>query len=146
VKIEDSPFLPKEQFERVEIPVEAFGLSHMLNGKAPIETLKLSMERMAGYWCAVFRADLPTVTLATQRWPADWREAVKERWAPAWALKRWPVRYNTLSLGEVVDKQIPRGFGPTFTFVKMNDSLLSLTRDRQRTDIPPGDRPPPAGP
>jgi hypothetical protein len=28
------------------------------------------------------------------QWPADWREAFKERWFPAWALKRWPVRYH----------------------------------------------------
>ena len=26
------------------------------------------------------------------RWPADWREAFKQRWFPEWALKRWPVR------------------------------------------------------
>ena len=28
-----------------------------------------------------------------ERWPTDWLEAFKERWAPRWALKRWPVRY-----------------------------------------------------
>ena len=26
--------------------------------------------------------------------PSDWWEAVKERWFPAWALKRWPVCYR----------------------------------------------------
>ena len=27
-------------------------------------------------------------------YPADWWEAVKLRWFPAWALRRWPVRYT----------------------------------------------------
>jgi len=25
-------------------------------------------------------------------WPADWRQWLKERWAPAWVKRRWPVR------------------------------------------------------
>ena len=25
------------------------------------------------------------------RYPADWWQAVKQRWFPAWALRRWPV-------------------------------------------------------
>lgn len=33
-----------------------------------------------------------------ESWPADWWEAVKERWFPTWALHRWPVRYRHLSL------------------------------------------------
>ena len=28
------------------------------------------------------------------RWPADWWQAVRERWAPKWWLKRHPVRYH----------------------------------------------------
>ena len=31
----------------------------------------------------------------TIRYPRDWWEALKERWFPQWALKRWPVRYAT---------------------------------------------------
>jgi len=27
------------------------------------------------------------------RYPADWIEAVKERWFPCWAKRHWPVRY-----------------------------------------------------
>ena len=26
------------------------------------------------------------------RWPVDWWQAFKERWFPAWAKERWPVR------------------------------------------------------
>lgn len=28
------------------------------------------------------------------QYPADWLEAAKERWAPAWLRRRWPVRYT----------------------------------------------------
>lgn len=33
---------------------------------------------------------------STAKWPADWWEAVKERWFPVWAKARWPVRYSQL--------------------------------------------------
>lgn len=36
-----------------------------------------------------------TVEAETQI-PADWWEAVKERWAPQWALRRWPVRWHSI--------------------------------------------------
>ncbi len=32
------------------------------------------------------------VTFVEARYPANWVQAVKARWAPAWVLKRWPVR------------------------------------------------------
>ena len=28
-------------------------------------------------------------------YPANWKEALKERWYPAWAKEKWPVRYTT---------------------------------------------------
>ena len=28
-------------------------------------------------------------------YPADWKEAFKERWYPEWAKNKWPVRYTT---------------------------------------------------
>jgi hypothetical protein len=30
-------------------------------------------------------------------YPADWWQALKARWFPAWAARRWPVRYHTVS-------------------------------------------------
>ena len=33
-----------------------------------------------------------------RKWPADWVQAVKERWLPRWILKRWPVRYDRIDL------------------------------------------------
>jgi hypothetical protein len=31
-------------------------------------------------------------------YPANWWQAVKERWMPAWAKKRWPVKYRKIVL------------------------------------------------
>ena len=28
-------------------------------------------------------------------YPANWKEAFKERWYPAWARDKWPIRYTT---------------------------------------------------
>jgi hypothetical protein len=33
-----------------------------------------------------------------KQYPADWWEAVKERFAPAWMKKRWPVKYAYLMI------------------------------------------------
>ena len=30
------------------------------------------------------------------RWPTDWKQAVKLRFAPAWFRRRWPVRYHEI--------------------------------------------------
>lgn len=36
--------------------------------------------------------------------PADWWEHVKERFAPAWFLRRWPVRMRTLQAQQVMQR------------------------------------------
>lgn len=30
--------------------------------------------------------------------PADWWQALKERWLPGWGLRRWPVRYKRIKI------------------------------------------------
>lgn len=43
-----------------------------------------------------------------ERYPADWWQAVKERWFPAWAIKRWPVNYKVISVHkEMVTRMCP---------------------------------------
>ena len=32
--------------------------------------------------------------LETIEYPADWWEALKARWLPTWAKRRWPIRYR----------------------------------------------------
>ena len=37
-----------------------------------------------------------------EKWPKDWWQAVKERFAPKWFLRRWPVLYERID----IDQQI----------------------------------------
>lgn len=62
------------QLQRAEISVE--------------ETLDGHLRFMVSWKVAAQQAQ------DTVRAPADWWQAVKERWFPEWALRRWPVRYQ----------------------------------------------------
>ena len=33
-----------------------------------------------------------------RRWPADWWQALRERWFPKWWLRRYPVRYEEIDV------------------------------------------------
>lgn len=39
------------------------------------------------------------------QWPANWWEAVKERFAPAWVKRRWPIHYSRVEL--TADEVVP---------------------------------------
>jgi len=41
-----------------------------------------------------------------EKWPADWWQAIKDRWFPEWLLSRWPVRYKTVSIHETIYKAV----------------------------------------
>lgn len=40
------------------------------------------------------------------KWPADWRQALKERFAPAWFLRRWPVKYAKKRIEHTLEAHI----------------------------------------
>jgi len=35
-----------------------------------------------------------------KQWPKDWWQAVKERWAPRWYCRRFPVEYETFDMDQ----------------------------------------------
>lgn len=37
-----------------------------------------------------------------EKWPATWQDAVKDRWFPAWAIRRWPVAYRTIDIDQKI--------------------------------------------
>lgn len=41
--------------------------------------------------CSVWAEKVKTETI---RWPSTWIEAIKDRWAPAWVKRRWPVQWD----------------------------------------------------
>ena len=58
-----------------------------------------------------WRMAIPVVELANQRFPRDWWESVKERFAPGWFLRRWPVVYSQVRVEEFIDAVVPPGKG-----------------------------------
>jgi hypothetical protein len=50
---------------------------------------------------------LPEKTIIIhEKWPTDWWQALKERWWPRWALRRWPVEYKHLDIHETIYKAV----------------------------------------
>jgi len=67
-----------------------------------------ALESMAG---AALRLKIgfPAEVLAQYKWPKDWREAMKERFAPKWLKSRWPVKYLGIEVIECYNKiSIPK--------------------------------------
>lgn len=66
------------------------------------------------------------------RFPKDWREAVKERFAPGWVLARWPVVYEERKWTEEVSIDgtpvpvVTRGLIRVSEGVKAGDLLAAL--------------------
>ena len=60
----------------------------------------------------------------TLKYPADWIEAVKERWLPAWAKRRWPIRYTSHHVVIAALHPKFKGFGDT-VFAKVYDLKLT---------------------
>jgi len=61
-------------------------------------------------------------------WPADWWQALKDRWFPIWAKRRWPVRWRSRSFRAVMffpQITIPEPFGtPVFHVEEICDADL----------------------
>jgi hypothetical protein len=56
------------------------------------------------------------------RFPENWMEAVKERWAPRWFRARWPVRYTAHEL----DRSFYRAMCPHLDFPKHSGSEIHM--------------------
>jgi hypothetical protein len=71
---------------------------------------------------------IETVIIA---YPRDWVQAVKERWAPLWAIKRWPVvkQRHEIRLDAAYPKMpLPeREFGK---FIRIQRATVSHTSER----------------
>jgi len=61
-------------------------------------------------------------------YPIDWWEAIKERWFPDWALKRWPVKYKKVTVKA-------KAFYPN-VFIPEERYFIRLTKEETFTDYP----------
>ena len=91
------------ELERVRCAVrramDRYGLT-----TCPFPELRLGMLDDMGYTLIADLFEDPTqrcrkAILAHSPWvPADWWQHVKERWAPRWFLKKWPVKKKRLEV------------------------------------------------
>ena len=79
-------------------------------------------------WIFGLRKRLPYNELWSYMKPVDWWEAIKERWAPKWFLKRYPVRNDKVSLAEVLALEIPKTVGDRYYIVTKNGQENGATR------------------
>lgn len=75
------------------------------------------IEEIEGTLIARLTADVMTAS-DTVVYPANWWEAVWERWAPKWAQERWPVRYTTVDVELLFPGLAKAGYGPIVLKVK----------------------------
>ena len=99
----EPPTSPRSKGANVEprqLPLRKLALRATFS---PEITMEFVEEFMTDRWNALFSARLPYRTLAEHIRPADWWESVKERFAPAWYTRRWPIRYDHLRLIQFAD-------------------------------------------
>lgn len=64
-----------------------------------IETFAESRGRALGLRVTAYVYAMPGQRIEIhKRWPADWWQAFRERWVPAWWLRRWPVQYERVDV------------------------------------------------
>ena len=64
-----------------------------LQGDVEIEVLA---DLVANHWIAKLNYSVVGEVLDTIRYPADWWQALKKRFAPRWFLARWPVVHTVV--------------------------------------------------
>lgn len=112
--------------ERKELLVKQFGMLSCMSEVAliamgseyPTPQVEWMFNAQIRVWCCRFNKYLPTRELCSYSWPTTWWDAVKARWFPAWALKRWPAVYDGVDLTQIVNIEVPRSVGPSFYYLE----------------------------
>lgn len=118
--------------KRLNLQVEQWGVSMLI--RPGLAKLPDDLEPVYENLLASLRA---TVVVEQQKplrldMPDDWWEHFKERWFPAWALARWPVRKKVIELPmktiyPTLQTQIPPALvGPVFTIVVQGEPKATV--------------------
>lgn len=78
--------------QEVTLRIERFNASASLPANFESEVHEdACLGRVLRMW-----AEMPTLQMQRHiaKYPRDWKQAFKERWAPGWFLRRWPVIYT----------------------------------------------------
>ena len=89
-------------------------------------TVQAQIDHLANSLVVQLYASMPAILDEVidihRSWPATWWDAVKERWYPKWALRRWPVKYQRIDVHRPVYKAVcthlpMEGNGPHIQFL-----------------------------
>ena len=96
---------------------------------APPSAVEFAVERGAHTMVATLNRHMATLEAdgPLLHTPADWWQHFKERWFPAWALMRWPVRYTEHN-ATMMFPDVPKIPGSSdYRFAVWNDALTWTT-------------------
>jgi hypothetical protein len=86
------------EFQTVELEKLKLGLHQAVSENALLMDPRIEVVRdqIIGHIVAKVQGYIWSEQLETWdvKYPSDWWQAFKERWAPKWAKKRWPVEYQ----------------------------------------------------
>jgi len=98
---EQGAFCP--QVETVELERMRFGLQQSLSRSLMISKVGVEYDQMLDAVVAKLEAFVYGRALGHQEvsYPADWWQALKERWFPPWAKRRWPTKMTRVVMRAV---------------------------------------------
>lgn len=82
----------------------------------------MAFQLMAHVWCKDKKTERHT-------YPETWWDAVKQRWFPAWALKRWPPRMMCVAVDTGILYPTLPTLGPGVGYGEMYIYRVPLTED-----------------
>jgi len=99
----DLPSYDKVTVERVLLTCRKVLDEYNLGGDVSIETCENACGEALVMQLVAHFAGIPKDRLKVYaQWPDGWWQAVRERWWPAWVLRRWPVKYKTIDIDRTV--------------------------------------------
>ncbi len=73
-----------------------------------VKYIPTSVDELVIQLTAFVLAEEVQVIKRDYKWPATWWQAVKERWLPGWARRRWPVIYRREHVELVYSALLPK--------------------------------------
>lgn len=107
----------KYEFEKL---VAAMPMSDCFWRDAAVPAMQIAKMAHLPFVQAIITWEAAKRRLVEYRWPATWRDAFKERWFPEWAKRRWPIRWERITLDELAAIRRGPGDKPYRYFVQAN--------------------------
>lgn len=104
--------------------IERLCIRHNLDGRMAMQNMVLeewhdrALDQMVLQMMRRLAAGDTTEETHSIQYPKDWWQHCKQRWSPAWALKRWPVKMTTVTLPAKVTRMCPH--------VELRDDIYHL--------------------